>query len=245
MQRRILFRTVFRQRVKTPALLLCLGIALLQNSTAQEPSAKEILQNARINQISQQAELDAQLRTGRDTVPFRIVLSNGEIRYQFPEPQETVILRLKDDSSELLFQTGDRAAPIRPAQASERVRNSSLTYEDLALRFLYWPGNKYLGTDVIRTRSAHRLELHPHDRKSLYGAARVWIDQQSGALLRVEGYDWDGKLTKRFEVVSAQRIEGQWFLKSMRVETFDADTRKVIDRTYLDVLGKPEPTSNL
>ena len=54
--------------------------------------------------------------------------------------------------------------------------------------------------------------------------------------MRIEGYDWNGRLTKRFEVISAQRVDGQWFLKSMRVETFDPDTRKITDRTYLEVL---------
>lgn len=203
------------------------------------PPAKEILRNARINQISQEATLNARLRTGREEIPFGIELRGGEIRYQFSEPEEAVILRLGEENSELLFQQGNRTSPLRAARAAERVRDSSLTYEDLALRFLYWPGAKSLGEDVIRTRSAHKLELHPHDKNSLYGAARVWVDRESGALLRVEGYDWNGKLTKKFEVVSAQKIEGQWFLKSMRVETFDPDTRKVIDRTYLDVLGVP------
>lgn len=226
----------------TALLFLCFP-ALLSSLTAEELSAKEILHAARINQISQDVRLNARLRTDADTTPFQIALEGGEIRYEFSDPEEAVILRLGEDESELLLRRGGKQGPVRPTEAGERLRQSSLTYEDLALRFLYWPGAKYLGSDVIRTRSAHRLELHPHDRRSLYGAARVWIDKASGALLRVEGYDWEGKLIKRFEVVSAQRIDGQWFLKSMRVETFDPETRKVSDRTYLDVLGLTEENS--
>lgn len=205
-----------------------------------EPSAKEILRNARVNQIAQEAALEARLRTGHDEIPFQVILRGGEIRYQFEDPEETVILRLGDDSSELLLERGRGQTRVSGDPARELVRGSSLTYEDLALRFLYWPGARYLGTDTIRMQSAHRLELHPHDRRSVYGAARVWVDRESGALLRVEGYDWDGKLTKRFEVVSVQRIDGQWFLKSMRVEALDPASGRVIGRTYLDVLGKPE-----
>jgi hypothetical protein len=97
---------------------------------------------------------------------------------------------------------------------------------------------KYLGEEMIRTRQAHRIEVHPGVRKdSVYGAARLWVDKATGALLRMEGYDWNGRLTKRFEVVGVQRIQGQWFLRTMRIENLDPATRKVLDRTYLDVLG--------
>jgi hypothetical protein len=43
---------------------------------------------------------------------------------------------------------------------------------------------------------------------------------------------------KRFEVVSAQKIDGQWMLKQMRVERIDPETRKTTGITYLEVLGK-------
>jgi hypothetical protein len=74
--------------------------------------------------------------------------------------------------------------------------------------------------------------------QSQYGVARLWIDKQSGAVLRIEGYDRNGYIMKRFEMVSAQPIRGKWTLKTMRVESYDSQTRKVIDRTYLKVLGE-------
>ena len=56
-----------------------------------------------------------------------------------------------------------------------------------------------------------------------------------GALMRMEGYDWNGQLAKRFEVVSAQKIEGRWFLKQMRIEEIQPGTGKVQARTYLEI----------
>src|SRR6266480_744564 len=58
---------------------------------------------------------------------------------------------------------------------------------------------------------------------------------QNGPLMRMEGYDWNAQLTKRFEVVSAQKIEGRWFLKQMRVEEFQPGTNHVQARTYLEI----------
>jgi hypothetical protein len=63
----------------------------------------------------------------------------------------------------------------------------------------------------------------------------LWVDQESGALMRMEGYDGEGRLTKRFEVVSAQKIEGRWFLKQMRIEEMEPGTGKVQSRSYLEI----------
>ena len=53
--------------------------------------------------------------------------------------------------------------------------------------------------------------------------------------MRMEGYDWNGKLVRRFEVVSVQKIEGRFFLKQMRIEAIQPETGKVQARTYLEI----------
>jgi len=51
----------------------------------------------------------------------------------------------------------------------------------------------------------------------------------------MEGSDWNGRLAKRFEVISGQKIEGRWFLKQMRIEEMQPGTTKVQSRTYLEI----------
>src|SRR5437588_12509934 len=53
--------------------------------------------------------------------------------------------------------------------------------------------------------------------------------------MRLEGYDAAGKILKRFEVVSTQKIDNRWFLKQMRVEELQPGTNKVQARTYLEI----------
>jgi len=53
--------------------------------------------------------------------------------------------------------------------------------------------------------------------------------------MRMEGYDSAGKMIKRFEVVSAQKIENRWYLKQMRVERIDPQSGRVTARTYLEI----------
>jgi negative regulator of sigma E activity len=63
-----------------------------------------------------------------------------------------------------------------------------------------------LGEENVRTRKCWKLQLRAPSRESPYSNLLLWVDKASGALMRIEGYDWDAKLIKRFEVVSAQKI---------------------------------------
>src|SRR5262249_49153819 len=124
---------------------------------------------------------------------------------------------------------------VKPAQFDRKIRGTDLTYEDLSLKFLYWPNSQLLGTENIRSRNCWKLELLPSAKDSQYSRVLLWVDKASGALMRLEGYDSTGQLAKRFEVVSAQKIEDRWFLKQMRIETLQPGTKHVLSRTYLEI----------
>jgi Outer membrane lipoprotein-sorting protein len=207
-----------------------------------EPNAEAILRAARLNPVGQKISLEAQLRTGSTNTPFEIIVDEA-IRYRFQNPDQELILELREDSSSLFERVGGKTAPVRPAHYDDSVRGTGITYEDLFLRFLYWKRPKLLGEDTIRSRKAWKIEMQAWGTSSQYGVARLWIDQESGALLRIEGYNREGKLLRRFEVISAQKIDGQWMLKQMRVETLDPESSKILNRTYLEVLGKSGMTS--
>ncbi|MBV9618425.1 MAG: outer membrane lipoprotein-sorting protein, partial [Verrucomicrobia bacterium] len=128
---------------------------------------------------------------------------------------------------------------------NDKIRGTGVTYEDLALKFLYWTGGRVLGDETVHARSCWKLQLAappatPKLRESgpgdsQYANVFLWVDKKSGALMRMEGYDANGKLAKRFEVVSTQKIDNRWFLKQMRVEEMQPGTNKVESRTYLEI----------
>ena len=92
-----------------------------------------------------------------------------------------------------------------------------------------------LGADTIRTRNCWKLRLTAPTNDAPYKTVLLWVDKESGALMRMEGYDQKNLLVKRFEVVSAQKIEGRWFLKQMRIEEIEPGTDKVRIRSYLEI----------
>ena len=214
----------------------CLLIAMSALSAdAAAPSAKEILASVRMQQAQQETDLQGQLRQDATVVPFRLTQTGPVIRYSFANPSEALQLRLGETDSRLEEITRSGVEKIAPAQFDHKVRGTAVTYEDLSLKFLYWPKAQVIGEENINTRSCWKLQLTAPSRQSQYSSVFLWVDKTGGALMRLEGFDWDGKLAKRFHVISGQKIDGRWFLKQMRIEEMQPGTNKVQSRTYLEI----------
>jgi Outer membrane lipoprotein-sorting protein len=215
---------------------LAISFALTLSLRGQSaPSAKDILASVRMMESRQQIDLQGQLRQDNIVVPFRLVQNGPVIRYSFANPDEVLQLRLGENSSRLDLVTGDGTEQFTASKLKQKIRGSGVTYEDLAFKFLYWPTARVLGEENVRTRNCWKLQLRAPSRESQYSSVLLWIDKASGALMRMEGYDWNAQLAKRFEVVSAQKIEGRWFLKQMRIEELQPGTNHVQSRTYLEI----------
>jgi hypothetical protein len=222
------------QKQITLILLSGLG-ALALTAAAPPPSAKEILESVRLQRTQQQTDLNGQLREDEKVIPFRLSQNGPVIRYSFSNPDEALQLRLGDNDSRLEEVTRAGVEKILPAQFDKKVRGTGVTYEDLAMKFLYWPNARVGGENSIEMRNCWKLELKAPSRQSAYSNIYLWVDKEGGALMRMDGFDWSGQLAKRFRVVSAQKIEGRWFLKQMRIEEFIPGTQKVRTRTYLEI----------
>jgi hypothetical protein len=224
--------------MKRSILGACLLYLAAIPALAEEPAPEAILAAARMNPMGSGITLQAQLRAGLVKVPFLIEVGAGAVRYAFAEPQQDILLRLGENESSLEERRDGTKVPVPISKFDDSIRGGLITYEDLALRFLYWKNPRLLEAETVRSRDAWKIEIPAPRAASQYGIVRVWIDKQSAALLRIEGYDTTGRLVKRFEVISAQKIDDQWMLKQMRVERIDPESRKTTGITYLEVLGK-------
>jgi negative regulator of sigma E activity len=111
---------------------------------------------------------------------------------------------------------------------------------ELALEFLYWPNASIEREENLKTRPCILLRLHSPTRSSQYSVVFAWVDKETGALMRIEGHDWEGRLVRRFEVISGQKIDRGWLLKQMRIQAIDPTTQKTTRRVYLEILDKAE-----
>ncbi|HEY0368774.1 MAG TPA: outer membrane lipoprotein-sorting protein [Chthoniobacterales bacterium] len=207
----------------------------LGNAPASPPPAQDILANARLRVSQQDFAVDGQLRENGRVIPFRLTQQGPVIRYSFTNPDEALQLRLGPSDARLEEISSDGVDRISGPEFEQKVRDTAISYEDLALKFLYWRNANVLGEDSVSTRRCWKLELRPPNRQSQYARVVVWCDQESGALMKMEGQDWNGRLVRRFQVVSGQRIEGRWYLKEMRIEQLDPQSSKPVATTYLDI----------
>jgi hypothetical protein len=199
-----------------------------------DPDAQAILKEARMAQTGQQRTLAGHLRvqsTGL-VIPFTLVLAGDTIRYQFSD--RAIILRLGQNGSQLMEAAHGDMQKVSPARYDKPVEGTDITYEDLSLKFLYWPRAKIDGADLLGVEQCWKLHLEPDGEPSSYAAVELWVAKGAGAFLQGEGYDQAGKLVKKFKVVSPQRDPlGGWMLKKMRIETLTAGKDDSI--TYLEI----------
>ncbi len=219
--------------MKQATLVAALLLPAIAAWAQRFPDATELLANVRLRQSQQEIDLHGQLRQEAKVVPFHLVQDGPVVRYIFNNPDETLQLRIGANDSRL--DEIKRSGSEKITQLNEPVRGTAITYEDLALKFLYWPNARVVGADFIRTRNCWRMQLQAPASDSQYGSILLGVDKDSGALMRMEGYDSAGKMIKRFEVVSAQKIEDRWYLKQMRVERIDPQSGRVTARTYLEI----------
>ncbi len=199
------------------------------------PSAQDVLASVRMQQSMQRLDLQGQLRQDNLVIPFRIIQTGPLIRYAFENPEEVLQLRLGENSSRLDVVSDTATKRVPASKLNQKIRGTPVTYADLALKFLYWPDGAVLGEETVRTRRCWKLQLRAPLRESQYSNVLLWVDEASGALMRLDCYDWNGQLVKRFEVVSGQKIDNRWFLKQMRIEELQPGTNNVLGRTYLEI----------
>jgi len=217
-------------------IIILIGIFAAVTARGQAPpSAKEILDQVRLQQSGQQLDLQGQLRSDATVIPFRITQTGPVIRYTFANPSEVVQLRLGDNGSRLDLVNENSTKKFAASRLDDKIGGTGITYGDLALKFLYWPDAQVVGADTLRTRNCWKLRLTAPEKDSPYRSILLWVDKESGAIMRMEAYDSKGTLSKRFEVVSAQKIDGRWFLKQMRVEEMEPGSNKVKSRSYLEI----------
>ena len=222
-------------RVKSILAAACLALALSARADDPPPSAKELLKSVRIAQSSQDWKLTGRIRVGSKKIPFRLALEKGAIRYEFTDTGNIITLRLGEKSSTLEETKGGKTGRVTPAKFDAPVHDTDISYEDLAMRFLYWSDANVLGTGMISANSCWKVEVRPANvNDSQYARVVLWIGRDDKALMKAESYDASGKWARRFTVTSVMKRDGYWLLKQMRIES--AHGRSVDPKpTYLEI----------
>src|SRR5262245_3808122 len=125
--------------IRHSLFVICLLLTSVSMAANPLPSAKDILDSVRMLESRQQIDLQGQLRQEDMVIPFRLMQNGPLIRYTFTNPDETLELRLGENSSRLELVSDAGTEKVGTSKLQERIRGTILTYGDLAFKFLYWP----------------------------------------------------------------------------------------------------------
>lgn len=117
-----------------------------------------------------------------------------------------------------------RAMPTPPL--NQAIKDTDITWLDLSLSFLWWPGGETRGTGKVRGRECHIIDVPaPEDQVQEFDGVRLWIDTKIGIVMRAEGYATDTSLKRRMEVKSFKKIRDRWIIKDIEFQTFPEKTK--------------------
>ena len=226
-----------KRRLIFAAALFAASFAPAQDA----PDAKAILKTVRIAQSAQNRTVTGKLRTGGKAIPFTLKMDGETVRWDFTDPPQTLLLRLGANDARLEEIGKGGPTKITGAKFDDKVRDSDVSYEDLSMRFLYWPTAAVEGEQTMVLTKCWIVRVEPPAKNdSQYGKVKLWISKNDGALMQAEAYDHNGRFARRFKVLSGQKTEdGLWMLKQMRIEAASPARRDDLSPTYIEIV-KPK-----
>ena len=211
---------------------------------AQVPDAERILEGARLSAALTKLDegLQGSLSQNGRKIPITIFLRGKNIQFQFLEGGKWRVfhLRLNDDKFDLFEIIDGKTINFPREKLTEAIAGTDLTYEDLALRFLYWPNPKYEGTENIGTQETYKLRLNkPADAAGNYFSVYVWAHTKFGAFMRIDGHAKSGEKLKEFLVEDVMKVSDDvWTLRKMQVSSFKNGRRTSITDMTLEKPSK-------
>ena len=221
--------------------LAALAAVFLCSATfaADKPDARELLKQARAAQSNVDAKFSGHFRIGASSkkTPFILSVSNGVIRYEFQDNKDTITLRLGEKDSRLEQTLGGKPERVTSGKFDDPVRGTTITYEDLSMRFLYWPNAKVVDDAAILVQDSWEVEIRPPaGTVTQYSKVNAWFSKADNAMMKMEAYDAAGNVVRRFTARSAMKRDGNYYLKTMEIVGPDGKLRNATHLELDDLL---------
>lgn len=208
---------------------LITAAALISTAHAQQPDANAILQGARLSatltQLDKSEPLNGNLSKNGKKSPIALFLDGKNIQFQFNENNTWRIfhMRLSDEKYDLFEMINGKTQDFPSEKLTQPIADTDLTYEDLALRFFYWPNPKLEGQEDVGGQPCYKLRIDkPKGSPGKYEVVYVWVHTKFGAFMKITGHDKNGGKVKEFQVEDVMKIaDNVWTLRKMQVATCD------------------------
>ncbi len=220
-------------------------ISVMLSFVAQaDQAAEQLLKGARYAATLQNQDLHGFMKKNGNAHPITLFLRGKDIQFLYKAGNEDkrFHLQLMDNQFDLIEIIADKQKKFDDAMLAKKINDTDLSYEDLAMRFLYWKDSKIVGAEKIGGQMCHKVRLLNPGKAGDYKIVYVWIHQKHGALMRVVGYNMEGIPLKQFQVTDIMKVGKEYTLKRMRVDSLVAG--KITGTTYLE-FEKPKKAAGV
>lgn len=239
-------------------LPLCLAAAPLRPAAAMNPELQSVIAVLPDVPMVVQGDLIRRDARGRVSQTYRVEMvldwkadvptARYTIRDAFGESlQHLSIAWPRGDTPDYQYFEGHplRAQPVPPL--NQPILDTDLNWLDLSLSFLWWPGGETRGSEKVRGRECHVIDIPaPPGLVEAFDGVRLWVYKEIGIVLRAEGYRNGGDLKRRMEVKSFKKIRDRWIIKDIDFQSFPEKTRTTLLVRDADVRERfelPDPNT--
>ena len=205
-------------------LFFFLSLVMIQLTHAQEDlDAYEIMAKARYVSSLSKHDLSGNLKKNGRKVPMKLYMRGKDIQMQY-QPSEGqgwqgIHLQLKNDSCDLYDVYGSEMTKFSDEKIGQSIANTDLSFEDVSMRFLYWPSPEIVGEETIMAQGCHIIRVYnPNLLQGNYAVCDLWIHKKAGALMRVKAFDQRAQHIKTFEASDLMNVNGEIMMRKMKVE---------------------------
>lgn len=212
-----------------PALLLLAALLPCFLLASEAPDGETLMQEVRARLPAESVRLTGFIRTrnGRENIDRALIseLHFGSpvphIRYQvldaFGSPLATARVAWPQGQTEFILHD-ETGTPQPDARLSDDIPGTGLTWGDLSLEFLWWPGAEITGRERVKTRASHVISIPAPPDHTTLSRVTLWVDASAQLVVRAELFGPDSRRVKRIDVDSIVEIEPDvWMVKDLLI----------------------------
>ncbi len=144
---------------------------------------------------------------------------------------------------------GSELKPTEHLELSQPLADTDITWLDLSLSFLWWPGARTIATERVKGRLCYVVEVPvPAGTAAPCVLVRLWIEAQVRVLLQAEACDARQQRLRALRVKSFKKIQDLWMIQDLEVETYPSKHRTLlrvqeVRRSGRIIQGSEEPAA--
>ena len=122
----------------------------------------DVLKLVRYSYTKINRSFKGQLRHEKKKIPYLLALRPQSITFRFGSPDQVIQLTTENNKLTLKESFGDKSKleVVKPEWYRSRIRGTDVTFDDISMRFLYWPGGVVTGSEKIKGQDCWNIRLN-------------------------------------------------------------------------------------